>query len=547
MIVARSLRTARTALAAGLLVVTGCASDRPTGPGNAATIVTVGPPASVAAASLTVPTAEVATEVQTLPSVLVRDKHDHPVAGVPVSFAVESGGGTITNASAVTDARGMATVGRWTLGTRSGPQTLRAQLVGLPEVILTVNAVAAAADVLRLTAGIEEITEVGRTLAAPPRLSARDRFDNPVAGRALDVQVTEGGGFLRGEAVTNDAGIASLENWVMGPVEGLNAVNVSVDGLTPLTIYARAVPVSTYDIKFRYLTDVTPSQRLAFERAAARWRKVIVGDLPNVHAVRSSHCGVQGSALNEVVDDLIVFVQLVAIDGPGKVLGSAGPCTIRSSSGLSAVGAMRLDVADVAELEASDRFDQVVLHEVGHILGIGTLWETHELLVDAGAADPYYIGVSGRAAFESAGGASYAGTPVPVENTGGSGTRDGHWRESVLNAEVMTGFVEPTGVRMPLSLLTIGALEDFGYEITTWGDDPYSFGSSGQGGISARTGRLATPDRELIEVPFPPPEVVTTSGQSSPISARIVRPARSRRVPEAEPRPVQQLEVRRER
>jgi hypothetical protein len=239
-------------------------------------------------------------------------------------------------------------------------------------------------------------------------------------------------------------------------------------------------------------------------------------------------------------------VTLVAIDGPGKVLGSAGPCTIRSSTGLTVVGAMRFDIADVAELEVSDRFDQVVLHEVGHILGIGTLWESHELLVDAGAADPYYIGVSGRSAFESAGGAEYRGTPVPVENTGGSGTRDGHWRESVLNVEIMTGFVESIGVGMPLSLLTIGALEDLGYRITTWGDDPYSFASSSQLGISARTGRLGTPNRELIEVPFPPPEVVTTTGQSPPISAQIIRSgARSRRVPLVEPRPVQQLEVRR--
>jgi hypothetical protein len=29
---------------------------------------------------------------------------------------------------------------------------------------------------------------------------------------------------------------------------------------------------------------------------------------------------------------------------------------------------------------------------------------------------------------------------VPVENSGGSGTRDAHWRESEFGNEVMTGY-----------------------------------------------------------------------------------------------------------
>ena len=53
--------------------------------------------------------------------------------------------------------------------------------------------------------------------------------------------------------------------------------------------------------------------------------------------------------------------------------------------------------------------------------------------------------------------------PVPVENTGGEGTADGHWRDSVFANELMTGFVDTA--RNPISRLTIASLQDLGYEV----------------------------------------------------------------------------------
>jgi hypothetical protein len=58
-------------------------------------------------------------------------------------------------------------------------------------------------------------------------------------------------------------------------------------------------------------------------------------------------------------------------------------------------------------------------------------------------------------------GAFYPGTPVPVENIGGPGTRDGHWRESVLRNELMTGIIN-AGAN-PLSALSLVSLRDLGY------------------------------------------------------------------------------------
>jgi hypothetical protein len=61
--------------------------------------------------------------------------------------------------------------------------------------------------------------------------------------------------------------------------------------------------------------------------------------------------------------------------------------------------------------------------------------------------------------------------PVPVENKGGEGTVDSHWRDTVFGAELMTGFVNEGG--NPMSRLTIASLQDLGYEVNMDVAQPY--------------------------------------------------------------------------
>jgi hypothetical protein len=62
-----------------------------------------------------------------------------------------------------------------------------------------------------------------------------------------------------------------------------------------------------------------------------------------------------------------------------------------------------------------------------------------------------------------------------VENGGGPGTRDAHWRESVFFDELMTGYVGP-GRDLPLSRVTIASLADLGYQINMAAADPFRLG-----------------------------------------------------------------------
>jgi gliding motility-associated-like protein len=85
-------------------------------------------------------TATVATAVSTAPAIIVKDVHNNPVQGVSVTFAVASGGGSITGATATTDANGIAALGSWTLGATAGTNTLTATSTGLTGSPLTFTA-----------------------------------------------------------------------------------------------------------------------------------------------------------------------------------------------------------------------------------------------------------------------------------------------------------------------------------------------------------------------------------------------------------------------
>jgi len=202
---------------------------------------------------------------------------------------------------------------------------------------------------------------------------------------------------------------------------------------------------------------------------------VVTGDVsPVSFDLEAGACG-NANAESVQVDDLVIFVSIEPIDGEGNVLGSAGPCYIRSSNGLPFIGKMRFDEADVANLEARGTFDAVILHEMGHVLGLGTLWTYRDLLgweegVDncQDAAEIRYLGLEGNRAWQED--LHQAGQP-PVENEGGAGTKCGHWKETVLQDELMTGWL--TGDRQPLSRLTAAALGDLGYYVNLAAADAY--------------------------------------------------------------------------
>jgi hypothetical protein len=227
---------------------------------------------------------------------------------------------------------------------------------------------------------------------------------------------------------------------------------------TPTPTPAPAPSTGAFDIQLNF-QGLTTSEKAIFNQAAARWEQIIVGDLPN-----ATYNG-------RAVDDLLIDASATAIDGVGGTLGQAGPDRFRIGTLFPYHGSMQFDTADLASMERDGSLLSVIEHEIGHILGIGTLWDDRGLLTGAGTSTPRFTGARATAEYNAIFGVHESG--VPVENTGGAGTRDAHWRESILSSELMTGWAGP-GTALPLSRITVASLADLGYQVDMSKADAYS-------------------------------------------------------------------------
>jgi hypothetical protein len=139
--------------------------------------------------------------------------------------------------------------------------------------------------------------------------------------------------------------------------------------------------------------------------------------------------------------------------------------------------------------------EKTILHEIGHILGIGLFWIWFDSPIDkSNRNDRYYIGTNAVREYKKY--CQYVGIDpdtiygIPVEDDGHDGTNNLHPEEGhethisstnnrkkngifhpALNDELMTGISDGTNA---LSRITIGFLEDIGYNVDYSQADIYS-------------------------------------------------------------------------
>ena len=247
------------------------------------------------------------------------------------------------------------------------------------------------------------------------------------------------------------------------------------------TVRVTRIVGGRFDIELQFQNALSEAHETAFRNAAAWWESTLAEtELSDIPLPRGQFTCSDVPRLPEArtIDDLVIAVSVTEIDGPSGTVGRAGPCLVRNSSGLPLFGRMRFDVADFDRLEQTGDLFEVVLHEIAHVLGLGTLWERHGLLRNPSTAtlsrDTHFAGRSAIEAFDEAGGTGYTGgAKVPVENsTGRSGSDNGHWRNSVFGNELLTAF-QKIGIREPASAITIRSLADLGYTVNLDLAEPY--------------------------------------------------------------------------
>eukprot|EP01006_Ploeotia_vitrea_P019866 TRINITY_DN52116_c0_g1_i1.p1 TRINITY_DN52116_c0_g1~~TRINITY_DN52116_c0_g1_i1.p1 ORF type:complete len:559 (+),score=49.93 TRINITY_DN52116_c0_g1_i1:51-1727(+) len=225
-----------------------------------------------------------------------------------------------------------------------------------------------------------------------------------------------------------------------------------------------------FTIEVQYDGPVPEGGQEFVEKAIRRWQNMITGDLPDI------------TFEGKEIDDLLVIISFLEIDGVGKTLGQASPATVRNLPDGSPLGAPLRGFAYIDKDDFGVVSDTVLMavlvHELGHVLGLGALWPTHGLIGtgeepgdlpvcdeenDDEPSEVWYFGGNATAQYNLIFGVEGF---VPVEAKGPAGTCGVHWDEAVFGHEMMsTAIAADATTRQPISKVTLGALMDLGYQV----------------------------------------------------------------------------------
>jgi Leishmanolysin len=216
-----------------------------------------------------------------------------------------------------------------------------------------------------------------------------------------------------------------------------------------------------------------------FEQAANRWMSIVKGDLKDMPSSGLDK-PLPDCEIPATIDDLHICGEITEIDGVNGVLGQAGPTYWRNPGFFPYLGTMQFDSADVVQLINDNKFSTVILHEMGHVIGIGTVWK------DTGVTgrSPLcpYRGSRGNREYRALSGC--IGRRLPTELTGGRGTRCDHFDDKCFQGELMTGYISEVNI---LSRLTIATLEDIGYTVSYDEAEPYTSANMGRRCVCRRS------------------------------------------------------------
>eukprot|EP00752_Nemacystus_decipiens_P017344 g15540.t1 len=200
----------------------------------------------------------------------------------------------------------------------------------------------------------------------------------------------------------------------------------------------------------------TSSLQAIFQDAADRWADVI----------SRTPCG---NGVNTIT------ATLEYIDGVGGTLGFAGPRSLNSGCPtISVSGVMTFDLSDIEIMEANGSLYDVILHEMGHVIGIGTLWNRFGYTCSTcynDGSDEWTCPALIEEYNDLLGNPDGTEAEV-IETGGGQGTACGHLDEAIFDDELMTGYI--SNFANPLSKLTTASLEDIEYIVNPAAVDPYT-------------------------------------------------------------------------
>lgn len=197
----RSFRRTPTLLPHTLvaLALLACGGDGPTTPSTRAPTMS----ASLGDGA----TETVAQPTTQSPTVVITDGRGQHPSGVTVTFTPDTASGTVAQATATTDANGIASAGAWTLGTRAGAQhvTASATVDGTAlTTTFTATATAGRPAALSIVSGGAQDGPYGASLVTPMVVRVADKYGNPSSGVMVRFSIDSGGVIIPGGLTAAD-------------------------------------------------------------------------------------------------------------------------------------------------------------------------------------------------------------------------------------------------------------------------------------------------------------------------------------------------------
>ena len=176
--------------------------------------------------------------VGTAPKVLVTDSNGNAVAGATISWAVQTGGGSVNSTGGTTtDASGFAQVTSWTLGTTVGSNTLRATCAGCSNTTtanFSATGTVGAAYNVAINAGDSQSAVVATNVASAPKIKVTDSNGNAVSGVTISwaAQASSGSVNSTGGTTTDASGFAQVTSWTLDAAAGTNTLRATCASCT---------------------------------------------------------------------------------------------------------------------------------------------------------------------------------------------------------------------------------------------------------------------------------------------------------------------------
>ncbi len=262
-----------------------------------------------------------------------------------------------------------------------------------------------------------------------------------------------------------------------------------------------------FQIELVFEPDVPGQIREAMRSQAEYWMEILRDtEAPDLFGVRRWSSDWPQSR-PDLIDDIVVTVRIS--ERAGTTL-----------SGLTQLFRHRIPYQALVRFRAADAtntrwLDLIARNQLGHALGIGSLWDIRGLLKNKSRAgevrDTYVVSPLAQEAFDAAGGANYTGPKVPVHQHGGG--RNSNWRTEVFGSELMSwGWSD----NVPTSAVTLQALADLGYKVDLSLADPYTLPGTASAAVLGADGPTFELDWEAptVEVcrpqgdPLPEPEIL---------------------------------------